>query len=104
MRPSGAIARSDSDLEYAILRELGYPSVPVATTVYAVQIVDALRWHPTDLPVSAIVTPDETLLVPNPPPAPKGIDWNRLTEQELRDMPVLGEMRRLRAAGAALST
>ena len=33
-----------SDLEYAILRELGHPPVQVATTVHAVQIVDTVPW------------------------------------------------------------
>ncbi|MBI4400018.1 MAG: 5-formyltetrahydrofolate cyclo-ligase [Nitrospirae bacterium] len=81
-----------SDLEFAILRELGHPPVPVATTVHAVQIVDALPWDPTDLPLSLIVTPEETIAITRPPPAPEGIDWDRLTEDDLREMPVLEEL------------
>ena len=90
-----------SDLEYAILRELGHPPVPVATTVHAVQIVDALPWDETDLPLSVIVTPEETITVKNPPPAPAGIAWDRLTDEDLNEMPVLTELRKLRAADSA---
>lgn len=89
------------DLEYAILRELGHPPVPVATTVHPVQIVDALPWDPIDLPLALIVTPDEAIAIASPPPAPAGIDWSRLTDADLKAMPVLNE---LREAGRSLST
>jgi 5-formyltetrahydrofolate cyclo-ligase len=81
-----------SDLEYAILRELGHPPVPVATTVHAVQIVGRLPRAPTDLPLALIVTPDELIRVAAPPPAPAGIDWTRLSEADLDAMPVLREL------------
>ena len=41
-----------SDLEFAILRELGHPPVPVATTVHDLQIVDSV---PRDPPISRSV-------------------------------------------------
>ncbi len=84
-----------SDLEYAILRELGHPPVPVATTVHGVQIVEAFPWDPIDLPLSVIITPDETITVKIPPAPPNGIQWERLTEEHFRDMPVLEELRRM---------
>lgn len=84
-----------SDLEYAILRELGHPPVPVATTVHAVQIVDALPRDPTDLPLSLIVTPADTIRVRRPPRAPVGLAWERLTDEDFAEMPVLAEIRRL---------
>lgn len=84
-----------SDLEYGILRELGHPPVPVATTVHPVQIVERLPWDPTDLPLSVIVTPQEIIMVKHPPPAPVGIDWERLTEQDLDEMPVLKDLKKL---------
>lgn len=84
-----------SDLEYAILRELGHPPVPVATTVHSAQIVDALPWDPTDLPLSVIVTPEDTIRVKQPPPAPTGIAWDRLTDADLQAMPVLKELREM---------
>lgn len=81
------------DLEYAILRELGHPPVPVATTVHPVQIVDALPWDPLDLPLGFIVTPDEVITITAPPAAPAGIDWSRLSEDDLKAMPILSELR-----------
>ena len=78
-----------SDLEFALLRELGHAPVPVATTVHPLQIVDDFPSESTDLPLSAIVTPDETIVVAAPHPAPAGIDWSRLTDAALDDMPVL---------------
>jgi 5-formyltetrahydrofolate cyclo-ligase len=84
-----------SDLEYAILRELGHPPVPVATTVHRVQILDDFPRDITDLPLSVIVTPEETIRVQRPPAAPKGVNWTQLTEEDLNEMPVLRELRSL---------
>ena len=81
-----------SDLEYAILRELGHAPVPVATTVHPVQVVAGLPHDPTDLPLAAIVTPDEVIRIAAPPPAPAGIAWERLTETDLDAMPVLRQL------------
>src|SRR5579884_3858071 len=44
-----------ADLEYAILRELGHPPVPVVTTVHSLQLVDGFPTDEHDLPVSIIV-------------------------------------------------
>ncbi len=82
-----------SDIEYAILRELGHPPVPVATTVHRVQIVDAFPWDANDLPLSLIVTPEQTIEVRDPPPAPAGIRWDLLSQDALEAMPVLRELR-----------
>ena len=90
-----------SDLEYAMLRELGHPPVPVATTVHAVQIVDALPWDEIDLPLSVIVTPEETIQIKSPPPAPNGIAWDRLTEKDFEEMPLLAALRNLRSSNSA---
>lgn len=83
-----------SDLEFAILRELGHPPVPVATTVHAIQVVEDLPWDATDLPLSVIVTPDETHMVAAPLPAPEGIAWDRLTQQDYEEMTLLRELRK----------
>ena len=40
-----------SDLEFAILRELGYRPVPVATTVHDLQVVHSVPRDPTDQPL-----------------------------------------------------
>ena len=77
------------------MRELGHPPVPVATTVHPLQIVGAFPRDPNDLPLSLIVTPDETISVKRPPPPPAGIEWDRLTEADFEEMPILRELRRL---------
>lgn len=84
-----------SDIEYAILRELGHAEVPVATTVHDAQIVVAFPVETNDLPLSAIVTPTRTIEVVDPPSAPTSIEWARLSEADLAEMPVLGDLKRL---------
>lgn len=81
------------DLEYALLRELGHPPLPVATTVHPLQWVTDFPADPFDLPVSLIATPEEVFEVPEPPPAPAGIDWQALPEEALDETPVLAELR-----------
>ena len=81
------------DLEYALLRELGHPPLPVATMVHPLQLVEGFPADPLDLPVSLIATPEETIEVPDPPPAPAGIDWAALPEGALTEMPVLKELK-----------
>jgi 5-formyltetrahydrofolate cyclo-ligase len=85
------------DIEYAILRELGHPAIPVATTVHPLQIVGDFPTDPHDLPVAFIATPDEVIEVESPPEAPSGIDWELLPDEIIKRMPVLGELRRMRA-------
>ena len=86
-----------ADREYAILRDLGHPAVPVATTVHALQLVDALPAGPHDLPLAWIVTPEAILEVAAPPPAPAGIDWAALRPGDYEAMPVLRELEALLA-------
>ena len=84
------------DLEYAWLRELGHPPVPVATTVHPLQIVDFFPPDPTDLPLNWIVTPEACYRVEAPPPPPTGIVWEWLREEDLQAMPVLQELKQLK--------
>lgn len=84
-----------SDLEYAMLRELGHHAVPVATTVHDLQVVGDFPIERNDLPLTVICTPTRTLRVADPPPAPDCIDWSRLDDDALKAMPVLEELRRL---------
>src|SRR5262249_14764709 len=85
-----------ADLEYAILRELGQPGVPVATTVHALQILQRFPTAPHDVPVSIIATPTELIEVTQQLPIPHGVDWNELTAEALEEMAVLAEFRRLK--------
>lgn len=84
-----------SDLEYAILRELGHPELPVVTTVHPAQIVPGIQAAAHDLSLDYIATPDEVIETRTPYPKPTGIDWAQLPPHALASMPVLVELRRL---------
>ncbi|MDJ0981129.1 MAG: 5-formyltetrahydrofolate cyclo-ligase [Kiloniellales bacterium] len=84
-----------SDIEFAILAELGHAPVPVATTVHEVQLVGGFPQAGNDLPLAFIVTPTRIHAVAEPPAPPKGIDWARLTPADLEAMPVLAELKAL---------
>jgi 5-formyltetrahydrofolate cyclo-ligase len=85
-----------SDIEFAILRELGHDAVPVATTVNDVQVVGAFPIESNDLPLTVIATPTQTIRIENPPSPPEAIEWDRLSDQDLDDMPVLRELRAMK--------
>ncbi len=85
-----------SDIEYAILRELGHEPVPVATTVNDIQVVGQIPIETNDLPLTVVATPTQTIRVKTPPPAPLGIEWDRLSDQDLREMPILTELKTLK--------
>lgn len=82
-----------SDIEFALLRELGHAPVPVATTVHDAQLVTDFPIEGNDLPLSLICTPTETIRIERPLPAPEGIDWSRLDDADLARMPLLLELR-----------
>ena len=82
-----------SDIEFAILRELGHAPVPVATTVHDAQLVADFPIEANDLPLSLICTPTETIHIEAPLPAPEGIDWSRLDEADLARMPLLIDLK-----------
>src|SRR5919108_2781742 len=84
-----------ADLEYALLRELGNPPVPLATTVHPLQIVQGFLTEEHDTPLSLIATPAELIEAKPRRAPPRGIDWKRLPEEALDEMPVLRELRRL---------
>ena len=89
-----------SDLEFAILRELGHPPVPVATTVHDLQVVGSVPRDPTDLPLSVIATPTHAIPINHPSAAPTGIDWSRLTAEDLEEMPILAELKKMTTSNA----
>ena len=84
-----------SDLEYAILRELGNRELPVVTTVHPLQIVDRVPMEPHDVPVDYIVTPDEIIETHTPHPKPRGIRWELVSNARSEGMPVLRELKRV---------
>lgn len=87
-----------SDLEFAILRELGHAAVPVATTVHDAQLVTDFPIESNDLPLSLICTPTTAIRIEAPLAAPDGIDWSRLSEEDLARMPLLNEIKSITGA------
>lgn len=84
-----------SDLEFAMLAELGHAPVPVATTVHDVQVVDAFPTEDIDQRLYAIATPSDAWLTgADPADAPNRIDWSRIDAAALEAMPPLAEIRR----------
>jgi 5-formyltetrahydrofolate cyclo-ligase len=84
-----------SDIEFGILHELGHVAVPVATTVHDVQVLGDFPIEGNDLPLSLICTPTRTIPVARPLAAPAGIQWARLSEEDLDAMPILRDLQRL---------
>jgi 5-formyltetrahydrofolate cyclo-ligase len=83
-----------ADLEYALLRELGNPPVPIATTVHRLQILDDFPVAAHDAPVALIATPEALFEVKRQRRPPRGIDWTKLPREALQEMPVLRELKR----------
>lgn len=84
-----------ADLEYALLRTLGNPPVPVATTVHPLQLLAGFPMLAHDVRVSIIGTPDELIEVLPAPTTNGGIDWDALPPDAFAEMPVLAELRAL---------
>lgn len=82
-----------SDLEYAILQELGHGHAPVVTTVHPLQVVDEVPRDATDVPLSLIATPEGLIEVDDPLEPPAGIDWGLLSEERLDAMPILATLK-----------
>lgn len=85
-----------ADREFAILRELGNPEVPVISTVHSSQLVEEdIPIEAFDLTVDWIATEHELFATNTPYPKPRGIDWKRVTPEEKEAMPVLREIETL---------
>jgi 5-formyltetrahydrofolate cyclo-ligase len=83
-----------SDLEFALLaieKKIG-PQTPILTTVHPLQIVEEdIPMTDHDIPLNAIVTPDETIEIRSLLPRPKGIYWRMLTQEKIDEIPVLSK-------------
>jgi 5-formyltetrahydrofolate cyclo-ligase len=86
-----------SDLEYAILRELGLVTAdtPIATTVHPTQVLGAGRIpvEPHDISVDLFCTPERTVHVARELVRPEGVRWGALDDAKIAAIPVLGALR-----------
>src|SRR6056297_977324 len=93
-----------SDLEYAVLRELGLvdESTPVLTTVHESQVIDGpdsavpgatVPVDSHDVPMDYVVTPDRVVETGTPHPRPEGVDWDALGDERIAAIPVLADRR-----------
>lgn len=85
-----------SDLEFALLTEqkkIG-ARTPVITSVHPLQIVDEkIPMTQHDIPLTAIVTPEEVIETKSSFARPKGIYWSMLSQEKIDDIPVLNQRR-----------
>jgi len=81
-----------SDLEFALLTEekkIG-PKTPIVTSVHPLQIVDEdIPMTEHDIPLTAIVTPDNIIETKPHFPRPLGIYWKMLPTEKRDEIPVL---------------
>ena len=93
------------EVEWGVVRELGLVDdfTPVATIVHDVQVVSSRRFPHSlmeehDLPVDIIVTPTRTIYckkdVGGSLSKPKGILWDKITDQMMND---IGALKKLKA-------
>lgn len=84
-----------SEIEYAILRELRLvdDSIPIATTVHELQVLERIPMENHDISVDIIVTP-KRVIRNDTLHRPAGIIWNKITPKMLARMPVLKELKR----------
>lgn len=81
-----------SDLEFALLTEAKKISARtlIVSSVHPLQILDEdLPMTEHDIPLSAIVTPDEVIEIGSSFSRPRGIYWNRLEVDKIDAIPIL---------------
>jgi 5-formyltetrahydrofolate cyclo-ligase len=68
--------------------------------VHDLQMVDSVPRDPTDQPLSVIATPTHTIRIKRLSGAPPGIDWTCLSAEDLEEMPILAELKRMTTSNA----
>jgi 5-formyltetrahydrofolate cyclo-ligase len=85
-----------SDLEFALLvqkKKVG-PNTPIVTSVHPLQIIaDDIPMTEHDIPLTAIITPEEIIDTRSAWKRPRGIYWNMLPADKIAAIPVLGTNR-----------
>ncbi len=87
-----------SDLEYAILREMGLigEDTPIATTVHDLQVLPRVPMGRHDVPMDHVFTPTRWIETRTPYPRPQGIYWDELPREKLESIPILKKLARER--------
>ena len=85
-----------SEIEWGILSEFGKVNseTPILTTVHDLQIVREIPSDPWDFAVDIIVTPTRILRNTCERRKPKGIMWEFLSMEKLREIPLLQELKK----------
>ena len=86
-----------SDLEFALLRQQRKiaAKTPIVTSVHPLQIVDEeIPMTVHDIPLDAIVIPDEIIDLDPRYSRPQGVFWNLLRPDMIYDIPVLKKRRK----------
>ena len=84
-----------SELEYAILREFNKVSdnTPIFTTVHDLQVLnDIIPRLPWDVTIDVIFTPSRMIKCLGPKQRTKGILWNYVSEEKIKEIPLLKEI------------
>ena len=82
-----------ADREYAIVRELGNPPVPIVTSIHSTQLVnDDIPRDTYDLTVDWIATEKGLTQTNSPYEKPNGVEWDHVTDEEMEEMPVLKQL------------
>ena len=68
--------------------------------MHDLQVVPSVPRDPTDQPLSVIATPTRTIRIKRPGAPPRGIDWTRLSAEDLEEMPILAELKRMISSNA----
>lgn len=84
-----------SDLEYAILLEMGAVSeeTPIVTTVHDLQVVEKVPMARHDVPIDWVFTPTRSIKCQRRSPRPPGIIWEIIPREELEAIPLLRLLR-----------
>lgn len=85
-----------ADREYAIIRELGNPDIPVIGTIHSEQLTAAdVPRDPYDLTVDYIATESGLITTNSPYPKPSGIQWELVSDEQMKEMPLLREIKEI---------
>jgi len=79
-------------------------STPVATTVHEVQVMNEVPQERHDVRVTCIVTPSRVIETRGGRSQPKGIFWEEVTPEMIRDIPLLGELMSFKRGEAGITS